>query len=859
MMRIWIGVALLACSWLPGLGYYQPAATVTWLVLVVSGTALLAGVPIPVPRNREAWIAAALSLVAAWLLPWPYAVAPLGIAGGLALHALALPWRWPIAAARGMIAAAAVLLSQAVLMSAYSGLTARSHELPRPLPSLAAVVASLLGAETAVDGGNLAIHTGRAVHRLGATWDLLVDPATLGFLVGAAALLAVMAYARPGVERPHQHWLRAIRVLVILVAAWLPVRAALVIGLVVHRVLRANPALALNVMDVLLSPWLHLALLAGPVLLAWRFVPEVFGESKDEDQPAAEPEAAGWHRSWLAPLALAAAGAALLTVLVEWEPIGSRKAGRVMVVERHSTWEPTTRPYNTALYGEDGSYTYAAIYDYCSRFYEMSRLMESDAIDDRSLGKCDVLVIKTPTSPYLPGEVAAVTRFVQRGGSLLLIGEHTDVFKSSTYLNQVAEPFGFQFRRDLLFRIGSPYVQSYEPPAAPHPAVQNLPPMLFAVSCSIAPGSSLGRAAVRNAGLWSLPPLYSTENYFPQAEYRTDMRFGSFIQLWAGRHGSGRVLAWTDSTIFSNFSTFEPGKAELMLGMLQWLNRESLFDSAWLRFSARVLLGLGGLAAVIAGLFLARARGPGWVAILAAVLAGWALGSTAVAAAQRWAMPLPVPVRPMIEVVVDRTVSEVPLSRGGFTRQDGRGYGLIEQWIPRLGYFTSRRSGEAAFTGDALVVICPTRSVSPEYRQGLMDFVASGGKLLVLDSPDSAGSTANSLLWPFGLEVDHSTVAAGQLHGTDSWPDIAVETACTIGGGEPILWAGETPVAARAAYGRGAVMAIGFGSLLNDAGMGRHWMESPDEPTKRRFELWYRLLRAIIEDRPLSQPAEEEF
>ena len=61
------------------------------------------------------------------------------------------------------------------------------------------------------------------------------------------------------------------------------------------------------------------------------------------------------------------------------------------------------------------------------------------------------------------------------------------------------------------------------------------------------------------------------------------MRYGAFNQLWATRHGSGRVLAWTDSTIFSNFSAFEPGKTELMLGMLEWLNRRSLLDNVWVR------------------------------------------------------------------------------------------------------------------------------------------------------------------------------------------------------------------------------------------------------------------------------------
>ena len=90
-----------------------------------------------------------------------------------------------------------------------------------------------------------------------------------------------------------------------------------------------------------------------------------------------------------------------------------------MVVERHSTWEPTTEPYGTKVYGEAGSYNYAAAYAYCQQYYEMSRLLEDEPINDATLAGCDVLMIKTPTARYSPEEIDAVVRFVEHGGSLL--------------------------------------------------------------------------------------------------------------------------------------------------------------------------------------------------------------------------------------------------------------------------------------------------------------------------------------------------------------------------------------------------------------------------------------------------------
>ena len=97
-------------------------------------------------------------------------------------------------------------------------------------------------------------------------------------------------------------------------------------------------------------------------------------------------------RHLAAAAALIALSVALFTAAIYWNPVGPRHDGRVMVVERHSTWEPTTKPYDTTWFGEPSGYNYAAIYDYLGQYYRMSRLLEKDKIDDATLAKCDVLV-----------------------------------------------------------------------------------------------------------------------------------------------------------------------------------------------------------------------------------------------------------------------------------------------------------------------------------------------------------------------------------------------------------------------------------------------------------------------------------
>jgi hypothetical protein len=132
--------------------------------------------------------------------------------------------------------------------------------------------------------------------------------------------------------------------------------------------------------------------------------------------------------------------------------------------------------------------------------------------------------------------------------------------------------------------------------------------------------------------------------------------------------------------------------------------------------------------------------------------------------------------------------------------------------------------------------------------------VSSGGKLLVFDSPDVEGTTANSLLWPFGLEVIHAAPAGGTLRAGDDWPGIEMEAVCEVRGGEPLMWIDDTPAAAQIDFGEGSVMAVGFGSLMNDGNMGYNWMEEPGEMERTIYDLLFTLVRSLVEDRPVTSP-----
>lgn len=834
MKRAWVALAFLSVSWLFALEYYHDANWLVWAVFALAGTSLLAGVHVNKPTRTESILTAAMLASAAIIVPWPYRAAPILVLAGLLLAVAPIPRRWPDRLGTAGMTAGIILAAQALALLAYRDFTARSHELPRSLARVLYGVARLLGMDAALDGTTIALGSIRRVHPLGATWELLLDPSTAAFLAGGIAMICVVTLAHESRFRRAARAARSAVAFTILVVLWLPVRAGLLMAVYLHRALRTEYDAPLVLMNQFWSPWVALALLAGPVLLVLRFFRGLSVPPRRQTYAAAPV-----RPKRVIVATTMCIGSFLLALGLLWVPSGPRKEGRVWVDEHRSDWERTDRPYDPNWYGQESGYNYACIYDYCSRFYKMNRLLAP--IDASTLADCDVLVVKIPTARYDAAEISHIERFVKDGGGLLLIGEHTNVFNSGTYLNDIASRFGFRFRYDCLFDIDTVFTQLYRPPRVPHPIVQRVGPMDFAVSCSIAPGSSPGRAAIAATGLRSMPADYHVSNYYPQVEDRAESRCGAFIQLWTTSRGDGRVTAFTDSTIFSNFSTFEPGKAELMLGMLEWLNHRNPAPDV-----RPLLVGVGVLLLIMAS-FLAL-RWPGvWFILFGAVMLGLSAAALTVRGLHRANLPAPKATRPFTQVVMDRTVCDSPLSKSGFIAGQPNGFGIFERWILRLGYFTSRREGRDAFAGDALVFAYPSQEVPADFRRQLVDYVAAGGNVLVLDSPANPRSTANTLLHPFGLSVVRTTQRAGLLETPPAWPaTVSIDAAWEIRGGTPRVRIANRPVAATVRHGDGTVTVVGFGSRFADANMGATGDVIPDPQLRLVYELQFQLLRSIL-------------
>ena len=181
---------LLACSWLFGLGYFNPVNWVAWFCAIAVAMVAVRGHQGPIPaqrRTRRCVVAPAsgdLVRSAALSKPCPLLLCSPDC------RLVACRFDWPVLRSSRAEPCwqACILLPQALVLWIYQSVTARSHELPGWLAQMMRGLLSVTGADVAVDNAAFVVRNADTTVRIGATWELLIDPATLCMLVGGWAM-----------------------------------------------------------------------------------------------------------------------------------------------------------------------------------------------------------------------------------------------------------------------------------------------------------------------------------------------------------------------------------------------------------------------------------------------------------------------------------------------------------------------------------------------------------------------------------------------------------------------------------------------------------------------------------------------
>jgi len=442
----------------------------------------------------------------------------------------------------------------------------------------------------------------------------------------------------------------------------------------------------------------------------------------------------------------------IVGALVFQDP-GSNKNGRVLIDEYHSDWEDSTRPLDKEWYGVLSTYNYYSWAEWLNYYYNINRNL-NDTLTIKLLDNYDILILKCPTNPYSDEEIDSIIQFVEQGGGLFLIGDHTNVFGMNTYLNTVANKFGIGFKTDASYELGTGALSSYSPgDIFRHPIVNNLKQFDFMTSCTLdAPFFS--ENVILGNRLINEPGTYSTENFFSESISTTESEFGYFLQSVAVKHGRGRVVAFTDSTVFSSFSVFTDGYQTYSLGVFNYLNRENVYS-----FINTLLLGIG-IVSFILLIYLIRKEHKLKIASLFLFigLLSFSMGAPIFSYINTVNYPLPSAHTDFSQVcfVQEHSNIKISLEPSIIIEKEENEFGTFFVWTQRIGCIPSVETmlDDAVQKADVIVFINPINTFSDKDIDLISRFIENGGKMLVMDSITNSMSSSNELISNFGMWIN---------------------------------------------------------------------------------------------------------
>lgn len=765
MSLLWIGIISIALAWLFLVPVNEPAHSGWWVCLglaILANSIAFIGKKVEAIPRRYALYLIPLGL---WglIFPWPRNLGAILLLAAIVSGLLLRKYARVRPVTMGLGVSGFVLAVQSALFPLYSHLAARLHTIGG-LDTVVSFVLSIAGVQASSGAHGLFVQTAKGVSEFSITWEGF--GLFILFNVALGGMILVSFFDRV--------WDNLFRLLAVL-TAYAAVRY--IVLLVVFA--------SFETADVFwLRPWQIVSFLPLPFVLM-KFLPLSVPE-----RLVGFP-VPSFSRRLVASAALCTLAVVALIGAIVFQDPGAQKQGRLLFDEGHSEWEWMDRPYDTQWYGEQSGYNYYSLGQFLDHYYHVE--IRRDPLTSGLLKNFDVLVLKTPTNPYSQEEIDSIVNFVKAGGGLWLIGDHTNVFGMGTYLNSVARHFGFAFKYDATYDLATGNLSFFNPSKIlRHPVINDLPFYLFATSDSLdAPFFS--EDVIVGYGLKAVRADYSQKSFFPkEAHSATAIEHGLFLQSAAAKFGSGRVLLYTDSTCFSNFYMFMPGKPELALGSIQWLNRKNRFG--WVNL---LLVAVG--VVLLGGASLVAKREDRKTLILAAsfaVLLGIPSGIWAFDRINSRSYPASQAHTPYPVVAFDAQHSNYYLPVTEFKSGSESDLQTFYVWTQRLGIVpqVKFRFLDALQGANAVVIVNPSRPFTDGEIAAFVKYVEGGGKVLLMDDPrNKLTSTAHQLLRPLSVSITYQEIPRGVISDRDANAIWEGEHLGVVTGGEPFLYVSPVP------------------------------------------------------------------
>jgi hypothetical protein len=315
-----------------------------------------------------------------------------------------------------------------------------------------------------------------------------------------------------------------------------------------------------------------------------------------------------------ASLAAACLATALAGVCLAGTALIGPAAGRSILIHNRGGLD-----WDRPVFGRFGVFSggmFGLLPVYCKAEGYAFDVIDKDTIDAADLAKTQILVLINSPKIWEEAERRTVFDLVARGGSLLVLGDHTDVFGLMRGFNSLLGPLGIQFQFDSAFKARETWrgCQAAAPDAIAWGWDSENPGVAVGASLKLS-GSArpllVGRYGFSDDGVRGNTMGSYLDNY----HYDKGERLGDVVLVATTTYGRGRVVVWGDTTAFQAASSYYP---RVVGPIFAWLSR----PAAWTeRPPLRIAAALGLLASILR-LWFAR----GTVVETAMVAAGLLVG-----------------------------------------------------------------------------------------------------------------------------------------------------------------------------------------------------------------------------------------
>jgi hypothetical protein len=443
-----------------------------------------------------------------------------------------------------------------------------------------------------------------------------------------------------------------------------------------------------------------------------------------------------------------------------------------------------------------------------------------DTIGPGDLDKTQILVLINSPKVWDDPQRRTVLDFVARGGSLLVLGDHTDVFGLMRGFNSLLGPLGIRFRFDSAMKACETWrgCQAAAPDAVAWGWDDENPGVAVGASLELSGWARpllVGRYAFSDEGVRENVIGSFLGNY----HYDQGEQLGDVVLVATTTYGRGRVVVWGDTSAFQGVSSYWP---TVVGPMFAWLSR----PAAWTeRPPFRIAAAIGLLAAII-WLWVVRGTALETAMIAASLIAGLMVP---------WLLSLP---NMDSRVRIDRDVflidrSHMPAS--GHYEARVNPVGPLYTNLLRSGFRTADLkdwSATAIRRARGIAFVAPQRSFTRREIGELTKAEEEGAVvLLTTGEPDSRGS--RPILEAHGLALAPrplGTVTSADIGASrrerekaprflDAWPIVTASSErdpATLPGVEVIYRHGEDVVALFRRVGKGGLLLIADTRFFSD-------------------------------------------